>query len=89
MIAWNRKRKPKFHTKTKIRECWLLGRNIFYSRNMKSKQVVKKCKEKNSIEYELVGKFRIPDFVVYKKSDKRKRDIRLLKGSAGFADSGF
>ena len=83
MRAWNKRRRPKHHTKTKVIYCWIIARNIFYSRNMKSKQEIYEiiC---NDTTYDVIGMLKVPSFIVYKKSDKkRKVDIRFLKERAG------
>ncbi len=42
MIAWNKKRKPKFTTKTKHVYNELLDKYVFYARHMKKQGVLRK-----------------------------------------------
>lgn len=83
MKTWNKRKRLKHHTKTKVIYCWIIGRNIFYSRNMKRKQVIHEIIDNDTV-YKVVGKLEVPEFIVHKKSDKRRKiDIRFLKERAG------
>lgn len=42
MRAWNKRRRPKFTTKTKHVYNDLLGKYVFYARHMKKREVLKK-----------------------------------------------
>ena len=83
MRAWNKRKRPKHHTKTKVIYCWIIERNVFYSRNIKNKEIIFKVLFDDTTA-KILGILKVPSFIVYKKSEKRRKvDIRFLKERAG------
>ena len=70
MRAWNKKKKPKFTTKTKHKFNWLVDSYIFYARDMGNKMKLRKIKG-----YFYTEKYsKVPEFVAT--TSKR---IRIFK----------
>ena len=83
MRAWNKRKRPTHCSKTKVIYCWIIERNVFYSRNIRNKEIIPKVIF-NDTTAKILGKLKVPSFIVCKKSEKRRKvDIRFLKERAG------